>query len=329
MTKVSAVVPTYNRGRAVCEAVESVLAQTLPALEVIVVDDGSNDDTVERIGSIRDHRVRLIRQANAGAAAARNRGVAEARGEIISFLDSDDLWLPTKLAMEQVFFSDHPEVPAVFGDAEVRLRDGRVTASHVKQSPGISRFASRLLKAPGVMTQREMLLVLLAGQPIAPSAFSIRKSVFQQLGGFDQAWVPAAEDWDCWLRYSRSHPIGYLAKKVAVLRHSADSLHLSGRAWEVPVALLRRTLRQINPSDREAIRTARETLASMAKNAAWSYEEEGHLRRSTAVLLSASMVSRDFKLLARVAFYCLPESGRSLVRQIRGTRQAPLEGPAK
>src|SRR5262245_47409787 len=93
---VSVLVPTYNRSKLVRRAVESALAQSYRRLEVLVVDDGSSDDTRQVIEGM-DPRVRYIRQANAGVSAARNRGIAEARGEFVAFLDSDDEWLPWKL----------------------------------------------------------------------------------------------------------------------------------------------------------------------------------------------------------------------------------------
>src|SRR6185437_11144924 len=94
--RVSVVIPTYNSGPLVTEAVESVLAQTLPAAEVLVVDDGSTDDTPERLAAYGE-RIRYLPQANQGVAAARNRGIREATGDLIAFLDADDVWHPRKL----------------------------------------------------------------------------------------------------------------------------------------------------------------------------------------------------------------------------------------
>jgi glycosyltransferase involved in cell wall biosynthesis len=97
MRKVSTIIPTYNRRTQVLRAIDSVLAQTTPVDEIIVVDDGSTDGSTEAIRSRYGSRVTLFRQENAGVAAARNRGMCEARGEWIAFLDSDDVWFPTKL----------------------------------------------------------------------------------------------------------------------------------------------------------------------------------------------------------------------------------------
>src|SRR5262249_45951625 len=112
--RVSVVIPTYNRSHSVGTAVRSVIDQELAALECIVLDDGSVDDTPAVVSKIEDDRVRYIRRPHAGVAAARNAGVAEARANIIAFLDSDDIWRPEKLQREMDFLDRHPEVDAVF-----------------------------------------------------------------------------------------------------------------------------------------------------------------------------------------------------------------------
>ncbi|MGA7301658.1 MAG: glycosyltransferase family A protein, partial [Candidatus Sulfotelmatobacter sp.] len=128
--KVSVVIPTYNRAGTVPRAIESVLAQTFTDLEVIVVDDGSSDDTGKVLGEMFGERIRYFAQVNQGASIARNRGIEEARGEWIAFLDSDDLWEKEKLewqlkALEQFApqccgcytdtrFFNHPETRTMF-----------------------------------------------------------------------------------------------------------------------------------------------------------------------------------------------------------------------
>src|SRR5918996_212462 len=115
-SKVSVVIPTYNYGRYLPEAVESVLHQTFPDLEVIVVDDGSTDDTRELIGRFGD-KVCYIYQRNQGLPAARNTGIRAARGEYVGFLDSDDLWLPGKLALQVPRLDSRQAVGLVYADA--------------------------------------------------------------------------------------------------------------------------------------------------------------------------------------------------------------------
>src|SRR4051794_28952489 len=112
MPHVSVIIPTYNYGRFIGEAVKSALEQTLPADEIIVVDDGSADNTEAAVRQFGDP-VRYIKQANAGVCVARNRGVAESRGEFIAFLDADDTWEPTKLAKQIARFDEDEDLGMV------------------------------------------------------------------------------------------------------------------------------------------------------------------------------------------------------------------------
>ena len=108
---VSVIIPTYDRCGFLRQAIESVLAQTCPADELIVVDDGSTDDTPDMLADY-GNRIRVIRQSNRGVSAARNTGIRQSRGQFIALLDSDDYWLPQKLAAQQSFFKGHLALPS-------------------------------------------------------------------------------------------------------------------------------------------------------------------------------------------------------------------------
>jgi len=114
----SVVIPTYNRGRVVGDAIESALAQTHRHLEVIVVDDGSTDATRERVWRIRDDRLRYVRREHAGVSAARNAAIRAANGDLVSFLDSDDLWKRDKLESDIFTLTRYPSAGGVFSDLE-------------------------------------------------------------------------------------------------------------------------------------------------------------------------------------------------------------------
>ena len=120
---ISVVIPTFNRGDCVAEAVRSALSQTGGELEVIVVDDGSTDNTAEVLAAFGD-KIQVIRQKNSGVSAARNRGIQAARGEWVAFLDSDDLWLPGKLAAHVQAINAHPEAVCSVVDAELEMAEG-------------------------------------------------------------------------------------------------------------------------------------------------------------------------------------------------------------
>jgi len=198
-TLVSVIIPTFNRSRLVGEAVASALTQKAVALEVIVVDDGSEDDTAAVLTSF-GAAVRPVFQAHAGVSAARNTGIRMARGEWLAFLDSDDLWLPQKLQKQLDFFMTHPRFK-ICQTEETWLRSGRrLNPRHYHRKPQGYCFP-RLL---------ERCLV-------SPSAVVIHRSLFEEVGLFDES-LPACEDYDLWLRIGCRHPIGLVEEPLTVKR---------------------------------------------------------------------------------------------------------------
>lgn len=196
---ISVIIPTHNRAGFVREAVESVLAQSHPPGEVIVVDDGSTDDTGAALASFSERIVR-VRQEHAGVSAARNRGIGCARGEWLAFLDSDDLWLPGKLERQARHLAVDPTL-RVHQTEELWLRNGtRIAPRRVHRKPEGHCF-ERLL---------ERCLV-------SPSAVMINRSVFETVGGFDET-LPACEDYDLWLRIGCRYPIGLLKEPLVIKR---------------------------------------------------------------------------------------------------------------
>lgn len=161
---ISVIVPTYNRADYIAEAVESALAQTYAPLELIVVDDGSTDNTPVVLATYVD-RLAYIRQENRGIGAARNAGVARSAGEFVAFLDDDDRWLPDKLRLQMEAFREAPDLDAVYGHAEQFI------------SPELdARSAARLRRFPGKAQPAPIACALL-----------IRREGFDRVGPFDEA----------------------------------------------------------------------------------------------------------------------------------------------
>ena len=183
MPLVSVIITTYNRTVMVREAVASVLAQTFGDFEIIVVDDGGTDGTPEALATFRDVRVRRHPRRR-GVSAARNTGIAAARGEWLAFLDSDDLWLPDKLARQMAYLAARPRLKLCQTDETWVRRGVRVNkpAAHAK-------------------TGGRIFLASLARCLVSPSAVVLHRQLFQDHGGFDEN-LPAAEDYDLWLRLS-------------------------------------------------------------------------------------------------------------------------------
>ena len=192
---VSVVVPAYNRELTLPRTLDSVLAQTYADFEVLVVDDGSADGTaaVAEAYAGRDGRVRLLRQPrNAGVSAARNRGLREARGEFVAFLDSDDEWLPEMLARQVGRFREVPDdVGLVYCGVETVVEGGAGWTFRPRHRGDV--YGRLLLKN-----------VVHTG-----SAVMVRRRVVESAGLFDEG-IPAIEDYEYWLRVARHHPFDFV-----------------------------------------------------------------------------------------------------------------------
>jgi glycosyltransferase involved in cell wall biosynthesis len=192
--KVTALIPTYNRQAHVLRAIDSVLAQTVPVDEIIVVDDGSTDGSAEAIRSRYGSRVKLFCQENAGAASARNRGIREASGEWIALLDSDDVWLPMKIERQfEALAALGDEFGVCFTDCSYEGDPARVLS--VFQETGFAqapKFGSLEEPAKYVLGESE---------PFYTPSFLIRRSLFQKPDAFDIAMV-VREDTDVFFRLS-------------------------------------------------------------------------------------------------------------------------------
>jgi glycosyltransferase involved in cell wall biosynthesis len=206
--RVSVLLPTYNRAHFLIEAIQSVLRQSLVDLELIVVDDGSSDETQAAVSHIADPRVRLLRQDHRGTATALNTGLAAARGQYIARIDDDDVWLPHLLATEVAVLDAHPEVGLVYGRCEMMAADGSPTV-------GGRGFP---LKFP----EDSFRSLLYADYTVSITSI-IRRACFDRVGAWDQS-ILLSEDWDMALRVARHYPPRFVDDIVArVRRHAGNS----------------------------------------------------------------------------------------------------------
>jgi len=208
--QVSVIIPTYNRSWIIKEAIDSVLAQDYKEFELIVVDDGSTDHTSDVLDSSRNV-IKVLSQKNKGVSAARNRGIAEASGQFIAFLDSDDLWLPQKLSAQVEFFNQTPNA-LICQTEEVWIRNG------LRVNP-----KKRHKKLSGMIFKPSLELCL-----VSPSAVMIQRSLFDRVGEFDET-LPACEDYDLWLRISCRFPVHLIDRPLIIKRGGHDD-QLSSRA---------------------------------------------------------------------------------------------------
>ncbi len=256
---VSAVIPTFNYGRYVTEAVDSALAQTHRNLEIIVVDDGSTDDTRERLAGYRD-RIIYVFQKNQGLSAARNTGIRHARGEWIALLDSDDVWHPQK--------------------TDIQLRAAkRFTGVGLIGSPSASIMWPEVETeaAARLLSQRDFLL---SGR-IGPSGALIYRSCFDRVGLFDTA-LRSCEDRDMWLRLSVEYPaMLVLSPCWWYRRHSTQMSRRATPMYLNHLAVLEKFFRRHG----ELCHLQSLGEAYMYLDASWCYFEEGDRRRAIAYLL--------------------------------------------
>ena len=258
--EVSVIIPCYNRESTVREAVDSVLFQDHPSLEVIAVDDRSTDTTVDVLRGIDDPRLRVVTNTGPkGAGGARNFGLAQARGAWIAFHDSDDLWLEGKLSAQMALLAAHPESIAAYCamDAIAGTEFAGVTVGLV---PG-----ANVPKLSG-----DILVPLLAGNFIAMPTLVVRADVLRTLGGFDTT-LRALEDWDLILRIAAKGPIGYLPKTLALRRPSDNSIsHLSDN-WRIAVVYILK-------KHAELYRAHPAIRAGLQHRLAWSACRDGDLK---------------------------------------------------
>jgi glycosyltransferase involved in cell wall biosynthesis len=185
---VSIIIPTYNRAWSINRAIDSVFDQNYKNFELIVVDDGSTDET-PGILSGYGKAIKVLSKRNSGVSAARNQGIAAASGNLIAFLDSDDYWLHPKLSTQVDFFLSHTDA-LICQTEETWIKNGR------RMNP-----KKRHQKPSGMMFSESLHLCL-----VSPSAVMIRKELFDDVGVFDEA-LPACEDYDLWLRITCQYPV--------------------------------------------------------------------------------------------------------------------------
>jgi len=210
--KISVVIPTHNREKELRRAIDSVLNQAAKPEEIIVVDDGSEEEALDVLHEYNEKGIKVFRQLNRGVSAARNKGIEVSKGDWISFLDSDDWWLPGKLEEQINFHVRFPELLISQTD-EIWLRNGvRINPRkyHLKRGGWIFDLC----------LERCM---------ITPSAVLINKRIFEEIGMFDEC-LPACEDYDLWLRIAHKYPVGLIDEKL-VVKTGGHSDQLSGKYW--------------------------------------------------------------------------------------------------
>lgn len=287
---VSVIIPAYNAADTIAETLASVLAQSCRDLEVIVVDDGSTDDTlgVVRDVSTQDSRVRHVTQANAGCGAARNGGVRDARGRYVASVDADDLWHRDKLAMQLAAHGERPGILVLCG-----LR--RFTVDE-----GPWRWLSETLPLSLDVPEHEVLdaVVGLHGHQMALfNTFFCERTAIEALGGWSET-LPTAEDWDLGLRAARRLRLVCVNEALLYYRKHAASLTARGHAKRVTavhLSLIEREWALGGVSRRAYRRAVRECHLALVQSALYHGDTRVALGAWTAAgLKSGAPFTRRF-----------------------------------
>jgi glycosyltransferase involved in cell wall biosynthesis len=238
---VSTIIPTYNRVDDVVLAVRSARAQTHGAQEIIVIDDGSTDGTAERLRSEHGDALRILRTERLGVSGARNHGMAEARGEYIAFLDSDDDWRKDKLEKQVAYLEARPDYGMVLTDVVQMDRDRR---------------EYDVLRRRNVIPEDGDVLKHILRQPaLAPSSALLRRRVYEEVGGFDRS-LPTAEDIDLHLRIALRFKIGVIDEPLTRAMRGHDGLSALARTYTDYLYVMERYLldhrHEIPAEDRRA-----------------------------------------------------------------------------
>jgi glycosyltransferase involved in cell wall biosynthesis len=207
MPSISVIIPVYNGEKTIHETIESVLNQTLSDFEVIVINDGSQDSTLEIVSSIQDPRLKVISYPNAGLSVTRNRGISLASGDYIAFIDADDLWTPDKLESQFKALQANPQAAVAYS-----------WTNHIDESSQFSRTGSHMTVSGNVYAK-----LLLANFLENGSNPLIRRQALTTVGGFDETLI-AAEDWDMYLRLAAHYHFVAVPSPQILYRISIDSM---------------------------------------------------------------------------------------------------------
>jgi glycosyltransferase involved in cell wall biosynthesis len=207
MPTISVVIPAYNAEGTILETVASVLQQTFSDFELIVIDDGSKDRTVELLQSIKDERLKVFSYENGGLPVARNRGLSRSTGECIAFVDADDLWAPDKLELQLAALQQHPEAGVAYSWTSIIDEQGKPLYDN----------------APSLFEGNVYAQLLIGDFIYSGSNTLIRREAIESVGGFDPV-LKSCEDWDCWLRLAAHWPFVVVPKHQILYRRSSGAM---------------------------------------------------------------------------------------------------------
>jgi glycosyltransferase involved in cell wall biosynthesis len=302
--RVSVIIPTYNSGAMVRDAIQSVLAQTYSDFEIVVVDDGSTDNT-ESVVRQFSRRARYFKQENQGVSTARNVGIRKSVGEYLAFLDSDDLWSPEKLAEQVPLLDCDPELGLVYSDWALASDQGIIQTSYLRDLPCRSGYVfDDLIQSGFILT----------------SGVVVRRACLEAAGDFDKS-LAIAQDYDLWLRISYRWKVALVNKPLLIKRSCDGSLSsdLTKTAME-RIALYKKVLRDIPGMTERSRKLVRRQLAVNYWDVGYAYFDRLLLREARKNFMSS--VTYDWKTGKALAYLAASYLPSSFVRAVRSVKRA-------
>jgi len=286
MPKVSVIIPAYNCASFVNETIDSILNQTYQDFEIILVDDGSTDNTKEVVRKYGD-KIKYLYQQNSGVSAARNKGIGVSRGKYIAFLDHDDLWLPERLEKQVKFLDENPEVPLVFSDSYCTDWAGSILErSFEERSPHRGSIFNELFIKNFIPTQTVL----------------VRKEIFNIVGNFNPQ-LKVVQDYDLWLRIAERFQIDYINQPLAKHRvHEGSFSKYNVDIWAYETFSITNRWLQKRPELKDILgRKLNQKLAKVRWYLAHFYLFQGRMKEARAEFVK-SFIFNKF-LLKSVILY--------------------------
>jgi len=304
MPKVSVVIPTYNSAALVREAIQSALNQTYSDFEVIVVDDGSRDNTESVVRSFGD-KVCYVKQDNRGAGAARNHGIIRSQGKYVAFLDADDLWLPGKLAEQIPLLDRDPEIGLVYSDWAVVAEKGKAEPSYLTNRPAVSGYVFDELVQWGF---------------ILTSGTVVRRSCLDDVGCFDES-LSIAQDFDLWIRICYRWKIALVNKPLVIKRNRDGNLssNLLKTAAE-RIVLFEKALRKFPDMTPRSRRVVRRQVALNYWDVGYHHFERMLLKEARKNFMSS--LSYDWRNGRALGYLAASHFPAPLMRVVRAVKRA-------
>lgn len=313
MPKVSVVIPTYNRAHVLLETLQSVFAQTFQDFEIWIIDDGSVDNTREVVARFSEGRVHYVWQKNKGESAARNYGIQASNGELVAFLDSDDLWMPEMLARVVDFLDRHPDINVICSNF---VKFGVQTSDVRTWCPVFSSLLDRYRKGEECLIPTpEMYECLVQEIPIRPSAVTVRRETLD--GCLFNENRQIGEDWEFFLQLAKRETFGFIDTPLMQLRIWGEGQHFidTPYTYKKSIELLKEEMSapSLTARQRSAVRRGFGLRYSLL---GWRLQQEGARVKSAIAFVQGFVASGSPVMLGRAVAALLPEKVRQIMRAI-------------